>query len=418
MKKEILIGCAAAFLSLPLLAEGVLPWEGKWTQGPCSSASTLKVEENKVVGVVEIPRKNMKYARYSADKKIEPLKGDLELSTVLDYTTGDKLFLGYAYIQAVDTNNKVMASVGLYDGWEIGPSRIYGGITGSSAKLPNKNLPFSGVMDLKIRRQGKLFTIMVNGTVIMSGEGSTADLGRIRLVFQTDARKGVHYGAFEFKDIKAAPLSADAPAAASVFDENFKNSFSADWVAVREIGCKGFVYDEKEPAMTIVGFKEFAVSPKIKSVQYMLRRNFQEIKGDFSVVMDMAWDLPADKAFLGAADIQLVTKNGTLIAAAGLTDGWIKGSARASASIGKEYLKERKDQPDKKSETFRIERKNGTVTVYMGMEKLLERANSDALWAVRFRLAQNMFFDKEGNNLSKFGRFTVKRIALDVPQSK
>lgn len=146
----------------------------------------------------------------------------------------------------------------------------------------------------------------------------------------------------------------------------------------------------------------------------MLRRNFTEIKGDFSVLLDMAWDLPADKAFLGAADIQLVTSNGAVIAAAGLVDGWIKGAARASASIGKEYLKKRMDQPDSKSEIFRIERKNGMVAVYMGAEKLLESANNNALWAVRFRVSQNMFFDKEGNNLSKFGRFTVKRIAVDA----
>ena len=414
MKREFLLAFAAAFLSLPLLAEGVLPWEGKWVQGPCSSASALKVEGNKVVGVVEIPRKNMKYARYSADKKITPVKGDFELSAVLDYATKDKLFLGYAYIQAVDTANKAMAGAGLYDGWEKSLCRNYGGIAGSNAKLPRKDLPFDGSLALKIRRQGKLFTIMINGAVVMQSEGSTADLGRIRLVFQTDARKGVHYGTFEFKDIKVAPLSAGEPAVASVFDETFKNSFSADWVAVRQIGNKGFVYDEKEPAMTIVGFKEFEITPKTKSVQYMLRRNFTEIKGDFSVLLDMAWDLPADKAFLGAADIQLVTSNGAVIAAAGLVDGWIKGSARASASIGKEYLKKRMDQPDSKSEIFRIERKNGMVAVYMGAEKLLESANNNALWAVRFRVSQNMFFDKEGNNLSKFGRFTVKRIAVDA----
>jgi hypothetical protein len=131
----------------------------------------------------------------------------------------------------------------------------------------------------------------------------------------------------------------------------------------------------------------------------------------------MAWDLPADKAFLGMADIQLVTSSGKVIASAGLTDGWIKGAARVGASVGKDYLKKRMDQPDKKSETFRIERKNGVVAIYFGAEKLLESANNDALWAVRFRLSQNMFFDKDGNNLSKFGRFTVKRIAVDIPQN-
>ena len=418
MKKSFLLVCAASFLSLPLLAEGVLPWDGKWVQGPCSSASALKVEANKVVGVVEIPRKNMKYARYSADQKITPIKGDFELSTVLDYTSKDKLFLGYAYIQAVDTANKVMASAGLYDGWELSGSRIYGGITGSNTKLPSRGLPFDGSLALKIRRQGKLFTVMINGAAVMSGEGSGADLGRIRLVFQTDARKGVHYGTFEFKDIKAEALSADAPAAAAVLDETFKNGFSADWVAVREMGCKGFVFDANEPAMTIVGFKDCVIDAKTKSVQYMLRRTFPEIKGDFSALLDLAWDLPADKAFLGAAEIQLVTGNGAIIANAGLVDGWIKGAARANASIGKEYLKKRMDQPDKKSETFRIERKNGMIAIYMGAEKLLESADNSAVRAVRFRLAQNMFFDKEGNNLSKFGRFTVKRIALDVPKGK
>ena len=408
---------AAALLSLPLAAEGVLPWEGKWVQGPCSSASALKIENNKVVGVVEIPRKNLKLARYSADQKITPIKGDFELSAKLDYATRDKLFLGYAYIQAVDTANKVMASAGLYDGWEPSPSRNYAAITGSKAKLPVKYLPFDGRLDLKIRRQGKLFTVFINGAAVMSGEGSAADFGRIRLVFQTDARPKVHYGTFEFTDIKAVPLSADAPAAAAVFDETFQSGFSADWVAVREMGCKGFVYDEKESAMTIVGFKDFAVTPKTKSIQYMLRRNFPAIKGDFSVLLDMAWDLPADKAFLGMADIQLVTSSGKVIASAGLTDGWIKGSARVGASAGKDYLKKRMDQPDKKSETFRIERKNGVVSIYFGAEKLLESASNDALWAVRFRLSQNMFFDKDGNNLSKFGRFTVKRIAVDMPQN-
>ena len=418
MNKAFFGVCAAAIMCLPLCAEGVLPWAGKWEQGPCSSASGLKVEGNKVVGVVEIARKNRKYSRYSADQKITPIKGDFQLSATLNYATKDKQFLGYAYIQAVDTANKVMASAGLYDGWERSASRNYAAITGSKAKLPIKYLAFDGNLDLKIRRQGKQFTILINGAKVMTGEGSAADLGRIRLVFQTDARQGAHFGSFEFADIKAEPLSADAPAAASVFDEDFKNGFSSDWVAVRQMGCKGFAYDINEKAMTIVGFKDFTAEPKAKSVQYMLRRTFPEIKGDFSAILDMAWELPADKAFMGAADIQLVTRSGAVIAHAGLTDGWLKGSARASGTVAKEYLKKRMDQPDKKSETFRIERKNGVIAIYMGSEKLVESSNDSALGAVRFRLAQNLFWDKDGNNLSKFGRFTVKRIALDAPQGK
>lgn len=415
MNKAFFSVCAAALISLPLCAEGVLPWAGKWTMGPCSSASGLKIEENKVVGVVEVARKNRKYSRYSADQKITPIKGDFQLSATLNYATKDKQFLGYVYMQAVDTANKVMASAGLYDGWLPSASRNYAGITGCKAKLPIKYLPFNGSLDLKIRRQGKLFTISINGAKVMAGEGSAADLGRIRLVFQTDARAGAHFGSFDFADIKAEPLSADAPAAASVFDEDFKNGFTADWVAVRQMGCKGFAYDKNEKAMTIVGFKDFTAAPQAKSVQYMLRRTFPEIKGDFTAILDMAWELPADKTFLGAADIQLVTRSGAVIAHAGLTDGWLKGSARASGAVAKVYLKKRMDQPDKKSETFRIERKNGMITIYMGAEKLVESNNTMALGAVRFRLAQNLFWDKDGNNLSKFGRFTVKRIALDAP---
>ena len=106
--------------------------------------------------------------------------------------------------------------------------------------------------------------------------------------------------------------------------------------------------------MTIAGFKETAVSSKIKSVQYMLRRNFQKIKGDFSLVMDMTGDLPADNAFPGAADIQLVTQNGTAIASAGLIYGWIKRSARAIASIGKVYLKSGKISPTKRAKRFAL----------------------------------------------------------------
>ena len=66
--------------------------------------------------------------------------------------------------------------------------------------------------------------------------------------------------------------------------------------------------------------------------------------------MDMTGELPADNAFPGAADIQLVTQNGTVIASAGLIDGWIKRSARASASIGKVYLKaERSARPKERN---------------------------------------------------------------------
>ena len=167
---------AAALLSLPLAAEGVLPWDGKWVQGPCSSASALKIEDDKVVGVVEIPRKNMKYARYSADKKIAPLKGDIELSARLNYTTRDKLFLGYAYIQAVDTANKAMAGVGLYDGWERSASRYYAGIVGSNAKLPVKNLPVVVVektenLQAQLSRQdGQRAMVAISGRVKTYGE--------------------------------------------------------------------------------------------------------------------------------------------------------------------------------------------------------------------------------------------------------
>ena len=416
MNKKLFIVPAMALLALPLGAEGVLPLEGKWTQGPCSSASALKLNGNKVVGVVEIPRKNMKYARYSADKKITPVKGDFELSAKLDYATQDKQFLGYVYMQAVDTANKVMASAGLYDGWMPSASRNYAGISGCKAKLPVKYLAFNGSLDLKIRRQGKLFTILINGAKVMEGEGSAADLGRIRLVFQTDARKGAHFGSFEFTDVKAVPLSADAAKIASVFEEKPQKDFSAEWVAVRQMGTNGFVFDEKENDLTVIGFKNINITPQTRSVQYMLRRTFPAIKGDFTATLEMAWDLPADRTFMGSADLQLVTSNGEYIASAGLTDGWIKGPARAAASVGKTALKKRMDQPNKKSAVFRVERRGNMVTVYMDEVQLVAAENTQALSAVRIRLGQNMFFDKaSGKNISKFGRFTIKRIAVDTP---
>ena len=113
MNKVFLGVCAAALMSMPLCAEGVLPWDGKWVQGPCSSASGLKIEDNKVVGVVEIARKNRKYSRYSADQKITPIKGDFQLSATLNYATKDKQFLGYAYVQEAPYDVVVIGSLTL-----------------------------------------------------------------------------------------------------------------------------------------------------------------------------------------------------------------------------------------------------------------------------------------------------------------
>ena len=60
---------------------------------------------------------------------------------------------------------------------------------------------------------------------------------------------------------------------------------------------------------------------------------------------------------------------------------------------------------------------NPGSALLLPLDMLPSILQQDSALSVRFRLSQNMFFDKDGNNLSKFGRFTVKRIAVDIPQN-
>ena len=64
---------------------------------------------------------------------------------------------------------------------------------------------------------------------------------------------------------------------------------------------------------------------------------------------------------------------------------------------------------------FRIERRNGTVNVYAGARQLLSKNDvKDPVVSVRVLFGQNFYRDADGNNLSKPGRITVKRVAFDA----
>ena len=410
------VGVLSFSTALPLAAEGVLPLPGKWVQGPCSATSKLELDGNKVTGMNVIPRKNLKFTRYSADKVIEPVAGDFAATARLQYECKDKLFLGAVYFQLVDANNKVLAHVGMIDGWEKVSGRIAAGISGSKASPKRQDLPYNGVLSLEIIRQKNKYTVSVNGSPVITGDGADAPVHRIRLVYQSDKRPGAHFGAFEFADIAVKPLAADAPARFSVFDESPKGGFSGAWVAVRELNTNGLIVEDEAAGMTIAGFKNVNDKVPNKSAQYMLRRNVPAAAGDFSALLDMAWDLPADRRFMGMANIQLVNAKNQVIASGGITDGWIGGAARLSGSIGKEYFKERADVADVGGMTFRIERRNGAVTVYAGARQLMSLNDvKDAVTSVRVLFGQNFYRDSAGNNLSKPGRITVKRVAFDAP---
>ena len=79
-------------------------------------------------------------------------------------------------------------------------------------------MPYNGVLSLEIIRQKGKYTVSVNGSPVISADGSAAPVRRIRLVYQADKRPGAHFGAFEFADVDIKPLAADAPARFSVFD--------------------------------------------------------------------------------------------------------------------------------------------------------------------------------------------------------
>ena len=151
--RSLFIGALCVSAVLPLAAEGVLPLPGKWVQGPCSSTSKLELDGNKVTGMDVIPRKNLKFTRYSADKVIEPVAGDFAATARLQYECKDKLFLGAVYFQLVDANNKVIAYAGMIDGWEKASARISAGISGSKAAPKRQDLPYNGVLSLEIIRQ-------------------------------------------------------------------------------------------------------------------------------------------------------------------------------------------------------------------------------------------------------------------------
>ena len=413
--KWLSVGLLSCFSVLPVAADGVLPLPGKWVQGPCSATSKLELDGNKVVGMDVIPRPNLKLTRYSADKVIEPVAGDFVATARLQYECKDKLFLGAVYFQLVDANNKVLAYAGMIDGWEKVSGRIAASISGSKAAPKRQDLPYNGVLGLEIIRQKNKYTVSVNGSPVISGEGADAPVRRIRLVFQADKRQGAHFGAFEFADVNVQPLAADAPARFSVFDEAPKGGFSGAWTAVRELNTNGLIVEDTPQGMTIAGFKNVNDKAPGKSAQYMLRRNVPAAAGDFDALLDMAWDLPADRRFMGMANIQLVNAKNQVIASSGITDGWIAGAARLTGSVGKEYFKERADVADVGGMVFRIERRNGTVTVYAGARQLLSKNDvKDPVVSVRVLFGQNFYRDAEGNNLSKPGRITVKRIAFDA----
>lgn len=402
------------FLLLNAYAEGVLPLPDKWFHGTANGHNGMLMDGNAFIGFKD-PDPAAKRLSYSAVKLLpQNIEGDFIATAKLKYETKDGNFVGNGLIQILDTNGFLLAETGLRDHWCGAQGRIHGAVSGSNVTPNQINVPYDGKLELSITRIGSMYSISGNNQIVLKAQGNANSVGKVMLFFDTyQDNPDAHFGRLEFSDIEVKPYTIEDIPAFQSFNETPKTGFSPEWKLVSMTGAAGLSNEAGAQYYTITGFDGIDAAEKQTRLA-IYERSLGNLSGDFTATLDMDWILPKDKSFMGEVLLQLYTVKGELAAEAGILDQWYTGNAHAAGWIGPERKGDAIWIADICDDPFVITRKGDEFTIHCGSWQLDGgKGTTDPIVTARLAIRQYLYQDKDGKDLSKFGRIAIRRLAIE-----
>ncbi|MBE6367847.1 MAG: hypothetical protein E7052_08080 [Lentisphaerae bacterium] len=408
MKRKTLVALGLIAAATSGFAAGVLPYPGTWQRSTCNAQSAV-VEGNKVTGLVV--GKNPTHPTYAAVQNLQtPLAGDFIGEFTLKYDLLSNNFVGNALVALKNAQNEYIAIAGLRDHWNTS-GRMYGSTNFKDNPANVVMLPLSGTLDFRIERVGDQISVFGRGAYVMQKKGSTDPVAKIEIFFDHYPASG-KCGQFEFTKLDLRKHDGQAmKITPKTFDEKVSGDFAPEWIKAVQSNHAGLDMVKTDDGLLIKGFKKPDYSKK-QAVTTILERPLGAIKGDFTAIMDLDWDVPPD-TFMGEVLLQVYSISGKLIAETGLLDGWIAGSPRAAAWVGSPRNGGMVWLPNQAFGPFIITRKGDNCTIHHGHWKLADNpAVMEPAATVKLIIKHSPAFDKANTLLSSFGNIKFRRLAV------
>jgi len=324
-------------------------------------------------------KENLKRANTVAyERAVERIKGDFSASFTMQFDTGDAAFMGSVALQALGDDNQVVAECGLLDNWIAQNGTAYG-IVNPTAKSKRK-----GKLGLKnkaeavfgMERSGQKYTFLCNGKVLYTFESPVKEISKFRLQFVHNRYKGntklpsSHFGTFEIKKVQINTFERS-----DEFSQKASEKFWDNWHMVNVSGADGMNGKFQNGVWAIEGFVN--APKKAGNAIVVMERKLTPCPGDFTASIDMDWD-QINNAAMGEIVLQVLDKDGKVLAESGLLDKWVAGAAQALGSIGEVRAKSMFTMPVKAGGKILIERRNGEYTARLRDWKFVQGKGSTA----------------------------------------
>jgi len=392
-------------------AEGVLPYPGYWSAGNASGADNFQLTGRAITGLQNVDSKAA-VVNFSARKDLIPARrGDFEATVDLIYDQYDGFFSGEVLFRILDAHDGLIAEGGLCDRWtgEKGFGKSRASTLDNGGGIATGNLPVKGILKLKFTRQKELITIWGNGLKLAEKPGNAAPAAKIEIFYQEYRGEKNHAGSFEFANIKVKNLDTTF---SNGFDDIFHGALPPAWRLTRRVGTSGFEVADDRNGWVITGLKDFPDYPTKEST-HVFQRAIQPLSGDFTATLDMTYELPPDKSFVGSVSLALLDANNQIIALTGISDGSAAKPAMAAATVGiiRQPLV---NIPDKDSKEFIIRRRGETIDIFCGAMHLESVKGSTAPIAkLQLAIWIGRHYDKDQKLISSFmDKLVLRRIAL------
>ena len=358
---------------------------------------------------------NMKgHPCWAVERSFDECKGDFTASLDMTYDVKDHAFMGGAMMQLIGTDGKVLAEIGLFDAWSIYAPVSLVNIENKCPKNSGRfgRLASAGQVKYTIERSGSEYIFSLNGKKLTSVAAEAKAVKALRIYFRQMSFGGNaklpagHFGSFTINEVSFTSIKRSG-----LFSEKPGQQFAPEWRKIAAVGADDLKFSADKDGMKIDGFVNVK-DGKFSSTSVTYERKVNPLKGDFTAVLDMQWNLK-DNAFMGDVMLQALDGKGNILAQCGIYDVWVGYQPRAGFAINGKTYKPLFSLPNAAAGPFIIERRGDTFTVRLREWKFLEAKGSEApVESVRLLFQHKRY---KGNNTLKpshFGEFIIRKLEL------
>jgi hypothetical protein len=135
-----------------------------------------------ITGLTDTNPAKLNVVSSSMQRSFEKISGDFTATMDMNWDQMGVSGMTSIKIAILSDEGKVLASVGMVDGWIAGYAKMFGSV--GKKEINGMNIPDKSSAKLEIERTGENYTIKFRGFIVIIAKGSTQDIASVKILIK------------------------------------------------------------------------------------------------------------------------------------------------------------------------------------------------------------------------------------------